>query len=414
MDLPIAECYIGLDAAQRMAAFAAARCGATALVVSDENTREAGGAPVLKALSSTGKTLQERIFGREAINASEVLGDDVKEAAASADFIVGLGSGTLCDLAKYAGDKLGKPVLLFATAASMNGYTSGIVALTVRGVKRTQPCHPAVGVFADPEVVAAAPQRMTAAGTADFLSKCSSSADWRVAHFLRDEYHDENTLQFYEGILDEILNTTGRIGAGDAEAVALVLEALHLSGLSMLLAGSSAPASGGEHLISHYIDMKHACNGTPHDLHGVQVGVASIHCLRLWEKVQALDPDAFDVAVALDAQPTMEQVRARVESDWGPVAGEVMAQWEQKALDRDAMRTELTRLRRDLPELSRAVRNDLLPAATIAEAIRTAGGPVEPEGMTVPVAVYHDALRSARFIRNRFTILDLADELCIT
>jgi len=263
-------------------------------------------------------------------------------------------------------------------------------------------------------VVAAAPQRMTAAGTADFLSKCSSSADWRAANFLRGEYHDENTLQLYEGILEEVLDATDRIGSGDPASVALVIEALHLSGLSMLLAGSSAPASGGEHLISHYIDMKHACNGTPHDLHGVQVGVASIHCLKLWERVRALDPDAFDVAAALEAQPTMAQVRARVETDWGSVADEVMAQWEQKALSRDAIHAELERLRRDLRELSQAVRHDLLPSATIAEAIRKAGGPVDPGDMTVPPNVYNDAVQSARFIRNRFTILDLAAELCIT
>lgn len=412
-DLPIECCYIGLDAAEQLGAFARDRCGGSCLVISDVNTRAVGESAVA-VLRDAGKRVAEHVFGEPHLDATGELGDRVAEWGRDCDFFVAIGAGTLSDLAKHAGTKLKRPVLLFATAASMNGYTSGITAVKVRGLKRTVPCTPALGVFADPRIVAAAPPRMAAAGVADYLSKCSAGADWRVANILRGEYYDENALRFYEGALERVLSSTARIGSGDPDAVAIALEALLLSGLSMLVAGSSAPASGGEHLISHYIDMKQALYGTPNDLHGVQVGVATVHCLGLWERVLALSPAVIDVDALLNAQPTDEQVEQWAIEDWGEaVAAEVMAQWKQKSRPRDAVRAEIETFRDQLPRIRDAVQKDLLPSATVATAIRESGGPTTPEGMNAPVDIYQKALSRARYIRNRFTILDLAAELAV-
>ncbi|MBX7254823.1 MAG: iron-containing alcohol dehydrogenase [Candidatus Hydrogenedentes bacterium] len=411
-DLAIEICHIGSDAAKQLADFAKAKCGVKAFVVSDENTRKAVGDAPYSELRAAGKSLSEKVFGGERLDASDHLGDEVAEEGRDADFFVGIGSGSVCDLAKHAGTKLNRPVLLYGTAASMNGYTSGITAMKVRGLKRTIPCQPALGVFADPAVVAAAPARMTAAGVADFLSKCSAGADWRTAHFLRNEYYDESALRFYEGIVEEMLESAEAVGRGDANAAALVMEALLLSGLAMLVAGSSSPASGGEHLISHFVDMKQALYGTPNDLHGVQVGVATVHCLRLWEKVLAVDASAMDIDALVDSQPTEAQIRTWAIEDWGEsVAAEVLKQWGQKALDPAGIRAELEKFRDGLPELRKAVGQDLLPAETVASAIRLSGGPTEPEGMTAPLDEYRKALKRARYIRNRFTVLDLSAEL---
>lgn len=409
--LPIEACYTGADAAARLAGFARERLGRAAFVVSDANTRAAGADRLLPALAGAGKRVGEKVYGAEPLDATDALGEDVAAAAQDADFIVGLGAGTVCDLAKYAGDRLGKPVLLYPTAASMNGYTSAIVALKVRGLKRTLPCAPALGVFADPEVAATAPQRMTAAGVADFLSKASSSTDWRAAHYLRGGYYCERPREFFEGVQDRLLRAAPRVASGSVDAVADVMEALLLSGLSMVVAGSSAPASGGEHLISHYLDMKSALYGFPHDLHGAQVGVATVHCLGLWERLLALDPAAISPDLLADAQPEPDALRRAIDDEWGPVAAEVWEQWRQKRPSREELCAELERFRDGLPELRRLLAQDLLPSRTVADAIRAAGGPVTPEELTAPADEYRNALRSARYIRNRFTVLDLAAEM---
>ena len=413
-ELPIEACYLGDGAGQRLAAFAREKCGTTCLVVSDENTRHVGGERLLSALSAAGKRCEEKIYGANPLEATEDLAEEVAQIGAEADFFVAIGAGTLCDLAKHAGHKWKRPVLLFATAASMNGYTSSIVAMKVRGLKRTSPVTPALGVFADPAVVATAPTKMAAAGVGDFLSKASSSSDWYAAHFLRGEYYCRRPSDFFEGTHERLLEAAPRVAQRDPDAVAVVLEALLLAGFSMVVAGSSAPASGGEHLISHYLDMKHATKNTPNDLHGAQVGVGTVYALRLWEQVLALDPASMDVEALLDRQPSEEQIEQWINDDWGSVGPEVLAQWRQKTLDRERMRIEIEKFRNGLSELRTALERELLPAETVARAIREAGGATRPEDLLAPVEEYYNAVRFARFLRNRFTILDLAAELGVT
>jgi len=410
--LPIEVCHIGEGAARELGRFAKDRCGGSCLLISDENTRHAGGEAVLAALRDHKIKVGEKVYPAQGLEATQEHAEAVADAGHQASFYVAVGAGTLADLAKAAGSAEGKPVLLFPTAASMNGYSSGIVALKVRGLKRTLPCTPAMGIFANPEVVATAPQRMTAAGVADFLSKCSSSADWQAAHLLRGGYYCHRPREFNEDIQERLFAQADAIGRGEPEAVRLVLEALLLSGFGMVMAGSSAPASGGEHLLSHYLDMKHAVNGTPHDLHGIQVGVGTVYALELWEQVLALNPADLDIPSLVRAQPSEETVRERVIEDWGPAIGEeVWAQWTQKALDPRALEAELRLFCEKLPELRAALAKDLQPAATVAACIETVGGPTTPEGMEASVEEYRKAQKYARYLRDRFTVLDLAAEL---
>ena len=411
--LPIRACVVAPGAHRDLAEYARAHCGPHAFVLSDENTRAVGGDAVLSALASAGKRITEKVYGNDPIDATTALGEEVRAAAGGCDFLVAIGSGSLGDLAKYAGDKLQRPVLLYPTAASMNGYTSGIVAVKVNGLKRTLPCQPAEGIFADPDVCATAPARMTAAGIADFLSKSSSSTDWCVAHRLRGGYFCERPREFFDTTTESVLHAAPLVGRGDRGAYKTVLEALMLSGFSMVLAGSSAPASGGEHLISHFIDMKAALDGSPHDLHGTQVGVATIHCLGLWERILALDPARIDIHALADSQPSEESIRACIDADWGPIAPEVQAQWAEKRLTPEALASELSRFRDLLPSLREECKGDLLPPSAVEDAIAASGGPVRPEDLTVPPEVYRDAVLRARYIRNRFTVLDLARELGI-
>lgn len=414
-ELPVEAVHIGPGAAQRLATFASERLGRTCTVVSDANTREAGGEALWHALRDGGFRIVEKTYGPGPLEASLEEAQVVAEAGQDGDFFAGLGAGTVSDLAKYAGHLTGKPALLFATAASMNGYTSAIAALRVDGLKRTLACRPALGVFADPAIAARAPGRMTAAGIADYLSKCSSSADWQASHILRGEYYCERPREFFDGTTEALLAAAPGAGQGGETAVAAVLEALMLSGLSMVVAGSSAPASGGEHLLSHFMDMKHALYGTGHDLHGAQVGVGTVYCLGLWERILSLDPEAIDPETLIARQPSLEDVAAWTEQDWGPGLGAiVLEQWKRKALSPGQLRAELATFRARQPELREKLRQDLLPAKTVAEAIRAAGGPTTPEELAAATAEYRRAQTQARFLRDRFTVLDLAAELGVT
>ncbi|RLG05831.1 MAG: hypothetical protein DRN65_06370, partial [Thaumarchaeota archaeon] len=63
------------------------------------------------------------------------------------------------------------------------------------------------------------------------------------------------------------------------EKVQLLATALINSGVAMMIVGSSRPASGSEHLISHYLDMKLK----KRIRHGIQCGMAALVMATLHE-----------------------------------------------------------------------------------------------------------------------------------
>ena len=82
----------------------------------------------------------------------------------------------------------GKPYVVFATAPSMNGYTSVNAAITDR-----RPQEIAGGAGAGRRrssistVLAAAPPRMIRSGLGDSLCRPTAQADWLLAHLLLDQ-----------------------------------------------------------------------------------------------------------------------------------------------------------------------------------------------------------------------------------
>src|SRR4051794_20098026 len=111
----------------------------------------------------------------------------LRKETARAEALVAVGSGTLNDLCKYTSALDGKPYAVFATAPSMNGYTSLNAAITEHGHKKSLPAQAPVGAFFDISILAAAPARMIRSGLGDGLCRPTSQADWLLAHILFDQ-----------------------------------------------------------------------------------------------------------------------------------------------------------------------------------------------------------------------------------
>ncbi len=61
-------------------------------------------------------------------------------------------------------------------------------------------------------------------------------------------------------------------------------------------------------------------------------------------------------------------------------------------------------------DLRASVGRTSIPAARLAAIMKRAGGPTRPEDIGLTPAFYARAVRNARFLRNRYTFLDLADD----
>jgi len=377
------------------------------LLVADERTWMAAGAEVEALLARAGFQVTSFVL-TGAVKADESTAEKVQsQVATETAWLCAVGAGTINDLTKHAATQRKRPYLTVPTAASMNGYTSALVALTVRGVKRTLPAQPPVAVVADVKVLRAAPGEMTAAGLGDLLSKPVSQADWRLAHLIWGEYFCDLPRLLGEDLEPLYLGHPEAFAQGNSEAIAALTEALLYSGISMVLAGSSAPASGGEHLISHCLDMRAAFMGREPSLHGAQVGVATLVMAALYERLLQL--------TRKDLKPPAVRPWADWERDlrtfYGPLGTEVATEFRRKYLPSEGAAARFRWLIEHWEEIQAAVRLTFRPPGELRAWLRAAGAPTTSGELGITASEFRATVLHAREIRARYTGLDLAYEV---
>jgi glycerol-1-phosphate dehydrogenase [NAD(P)+] len=368
-------------------------------VVADANTLRVSGERIARALASVGMVTQVVLDGTPHADMETV--ERLRTACASADALVAVGSGTINDLCKYAAAAEGKPYVVFATAPSMNGYTSTNAAITVDGHKKSLPAAAPLGVFIDLAVFAAAPPRMIRAGLGDSLCRSTAQADWRLSHHLFGTRYRNAPFALLAADEPTLLDAPEALVGGDLVAMGALARTLVLSGFGMTICGGSYPASQGEHLISHYVDM-FAPDERPPFFHGEQVGVATLTMARLQQAI--LDGPAPRVAAATITQ---DELRAR----FGAAIGDsCWTEYEAKRLSVTAAADLSARIEARWDAIVADLSRTLVPAAMLADTLARAGCPRTPEAIGLAPADYARAVCDARFLRDRYTFLDLADD----
>ena len=377
---------------------AALALGKRYAVVCDRNTHAVLGERVHKALSKLGAAEAIVLDDPHADAATAAM---LRRACAAADALVAVGSGTLNDLCKFAAAADSKPYVVFATAPSMNGYTSANAAITVDGHKQSLPAALPRGVFIDLEVFARAPARLIRAGVGDSICRPTAQADWLLSsHVLGTPYR---RAPFVLLAPDEAgwLAAPEALLRGDRVAMKALARTLLLSGLGMTLCGGSHPASQGEHLVSHFVDM-FSPPGRAACLHGEQVAVATLTMARIQEAL--LDGPPPRVA---PSSMTLATLQERFGFSVGASCWEAFA---TKRLDDLQAEAQNARLAAHWEAIRDAIRPILIPAARLRETLRRIGAPASPVDIGLSDDFHANAVRNARFIRDRYTFLDLADD----
>jgi glycerol-1-phosphate dehydrogenase [NAD(P)+] len=387
------------------------------LLLQDRNTALVAGDEVAHSLRSAGAHLEVITLqpdeGHEDLRCDDPTIDDFERIvrAHGPAHVIAVGAGTLNDIAKMACHRVSVPYSCVATAPSMNGYTSAIAAILSAGVKTTQPCTPPVAVLADPLVMAAAPYRMIASGIGDLYSKPVSNADWRLSHRLLGTEHSAIVMEIVEAGSALLDGVAPRLPARDPDAVAALTAALMLSGLAMQAAGSSATASGGEHLVSHYIDMTSVAFDLPHDFHGCQVACGTIATSALYEHVRSMDPSTIDIDGLVARWPDLAQVEAIVHERFGILAPSVLPYARQNHVDATELRRRLTLLVEQWDSIMEDCGHTLRPTTELQAELDSADCPTQFPQLPVDRERAYAAFAWSRFIRARYTILHLAAEL---
>ena len=251
------------------------------LIVCDSNTLKIAGRQVNEYLEIGGHQMKKVVV--EGANSQELL--RVEDALKGIDFLIGVGGGRPIDLAKQAGANYDKPFVSIPTAASHDGFGSARSSIRQEaGQKTSMPAVPPIAVVADTSIISKAPKRLLGAGVGDIVSNQTAVLDWRLEGQKAD--YSEYAAALSEMAAQLVEDGIEKVASGTEEGVRLVVKALISSGVAMSIAGTSRPASGGEHKFSHWLDA----NSDNPALHGEQCGLGSIVTMYLhggdWEKIR--------------------------------------------------------------------------------------------------------------------------------
>jgi glycerol-1-phosphate dehydrogenase [NAD(P)+] len=185
----------------------------------------------------------------------------------SCSALVGVGGGKALDVAKYTASLVDLPYFATPTSLSNDGFCSPQASLTLEGKRRSLPTGLPDAVVVDLAVCQQAPLMLWHSGVGDLSAKFTAVWDWKLAFHRRGvPVNDLAALMSDASVFQFMANPVL-----DEQGIRLLAMALMLNGVAMEIAGSSRPASGSEHLISHALGM----TGARQRLHGLQTGTAA-------------------------------------------------------------------------------------------------------------------------------------------
>lgn len=261
------------------------------LIVADENTYSAAGEKVENILSD--KMVKKVIFsGKTVLIPNETAIERVREDLDGVDLILAVGSGVIQDLCKYVSFFAKIPYMVVATAPSMDGYASDGAAMILNGMKETVKAGLPRAIVADTDVLKDAPIEMIKAGYGDIIGKFSALCDWKLSVAVNGEYFCQYIYDTTYQMIKNTLNTAKGLLQRDEESIKSLMEALTIVGIMMSFAGSSRPASGSEHHLSHFFEIVGIVNDEPYFSHGIDVAYSTVITAQIKEKVSKTEfPD---------------------------------------------------------------------------------------------------------------------------
>ena len=314
------------------------------------------------------------------------------------ELVLAIGGGPLHDIVRFCCKERGIPFVSIPTAASCDAFSAEVAAMTWEGVKKTVNCQAPELVVADVDIIRAAPAHLILSGIGDVLGKFIALAEWRMAHAITGEAFCQPIYDMMRDALLQVWDNCLAAREGEREAVAAVMQGLLLSGIAMQLFGSSRPASGAEHHISHLIDLRPDGLGPVRGAsHGEQVGVGTILASREYHRIAALE----DIADRICPFEAVDQTWLRT------YFGEALYPATAAENENDALRpVSPLAILMAWPEIQEIVA-EIPTAEELTERLTALGTKVSLTDIGVPEEKLEEILDAAPYCRNRLTLMRL-------
>lgn len=288
------------------------------LVVFDNHTYEVAGKRAVELLKENGFNVKELLFdtGDDILIPDEkTLGRIVQEQDLDTSLMVAVGSGVINDSVKFVTSRSGLPYIIVATAPSMDGYVADGAPIFSQGYKYSPVAHLTYGLVGDTDILKTAPQDLIQAGYGDVVGKITAIADWDLAVKANNDYRCDTCVTLVNRALDKCFAKAEGLKDRDPESLGALLEALTLTGVAMALVNISRPASGAEHMLSHFWEMDYIARGLNPNHHGIQVGVATPIIARFFEELADILPEGTGALC-----PPHEEIEALLAKGGAPVS----------------------------------------------------------------------------------------------
>ena len=364
------------------------------LTVADENTFNAAGSKVIDTLGE--KISQKVIFsGETVLIPDEKAIERVTSQLEGIDLIIGIGSGVIQDLCKYVSFFNKIPYMVVATAPSMDGYASDGAAMILKGMKETVPAGLPRAIVADAEVLKDAPMEMIKAGYGDIIGKFSALNDWKLSNAVNGEYLCEYIYNTTFEMIEKTLKTANGLLKRDEESVKNLMEALVIVGIMMSFAGSSRPASGSEHHLSHFFEITGIVNNEEYFPHGIDVAYSTVVTAKIRQEVLKRNfPE-------MQFSHNKEKYEAEMENIYKSVAKECFSLQEKAGL----YQTDRVSVYKQKEDEVRSILSEMPTSDEIVEMLERAELDINEFYNFYGKKKINDAVRYAKDLKNRYTVL---------
>ncbi len=319
----------------------------------------------------------------------------VQEKLKNLDGVLSVGTGSNNDICRFAAYRDGKDFAIFATAPSMDGFASDSAPIIHGGFKTTFHARQPRIIIADTKILADSPAELKSSGFGDMIAKMIGLVDWKISALTTGEYICDRIVDLTQKAVDQMIGLADAVTSDSEESAAAIMEALVFTGLAMMLAGSSRPGSGTEHIMSHFWECQMIVQGKLPDFHGKKVGVGTVIANRIYREMAS-----HEQVFPTKEQPNWEKIKAV----YGPLWEDVR---KLNTPDTIVDSIDPEQLKKQWPEIRELVNSSLLPDDELISLMKRAGAATLPEEIGVAGQLLEDGIKFHPYMRRRITLMRL-------
>ncbi|MFW5992058.1 MAG: sn-glycerol-1-phosphate dehydrogenase [Halanaerobiaceae bacterium] len=411
---PEMDVYIGNGIMEKASGYIKRKIsGNSLMLVTDNIIYDLYGEEVINLLETGGYNVKVCLLEREEklVPDDTAVGEALLALDDKIDFLVALGSGSINDITRYVAYTTGRVFVSIGTAPSMDGYTSVISPLIYGNLKVNKKAdHPAV-LICDLEIMKRAPYKMLLAGLGDVLGKYIARADWTLGKIVNNEQYCPACIEIVKQAVNKCMdNIDGIINRTD-RGIRSLIEALILSGLTILIIGFTRPVASNEHNMSHYWKMMKLSKDEKAPSHGISVGVATGYVLKFYEEFFKLDFNKIHLETISSNRDEPETRNEKILKAYGNKLGKLILNenpdeyltWEEQSRRINVLTTRQEQIKEEL---------SFLPNwEYIINMYKDIGMSLTAQEIHINRELLKNALLYAKDYRDRYTVFKSANEL---